>query len=94
MTPPSPPTRAPSLTALRQSQVGPGGSGWWTRPLQAQPVYFTPNFAHDVIDGAAMGQPVIVSAPLLWVGGIVAAAPALNAAFVVVQFAIGLRYCR
>lgn len=57
--------------------------------LQAQPVQFTSAFAHSVIDGAAMGQPGPMAASLHWVAGIMAAAPALNIIFVLIQLAIG-----
>ncbi len=58
--------------------------------LQYQPFMFTHGFAHQIIAGAAEGQPGFVSVPVRWAAAVVGAHPVVwNAVFATVQLAIG-----
>lgn len=58
--------------------------------LQLQSFMFTTGFAHQVIAPAATGQPVFVSAPVLWNARLISGHPALfDGLFAGVQIALG-----
>lgn len=75
----------------RHVQVGLGVLWLLAAVLQLQPFMFTADFPHQVIAGAANGQPGWVSAGAHWAAHLMAAAPVLtNAAFALIQLALAV----